>query len=150
MEVFRITTIKWANSLTPSGLAARWNSGGVSMIYAASSRSLACLENVVHRNKTSLTDYFRVMVIYIPDSLKTDILQVPDLPDGWYYSDETAYEKCRVFGNKWINSHDSAVLKVPSAIVKNEFNILINPLHKDFQKIKQIDNEPFFFDPRIK
>lgn len=150
MEVYRITLKKWTSNLFASGSAARWNSKGIGVVYSAASRSLACLENVVHRNKRGIAGNFGVMVIYIPDDIKQVVIAVQDLPDGWHLPNEDAYEKCRLFGDKWAISNESAILIVPSAIVKNEKNILLNPNHPDFSKIKLIDNEPFFFDPRIK
>ncbi len=131
-------------------MAARWNSDGVEVIYCANTRSLACLENVVHRNRHGLIDNFKVMVIYIPDDVKRSGISVSELPVDWHLHNEDAQLKCRFFGDKWVMDNESAVLAVPSAIIKNENNILINPNHDDFRKIKIIDTEPFFFDPRIK
>lgn len=151
MEIFRITTAKWANSLTASGFAGRWNSNGIKMIYAAGSRSLACLENIVHRGQLELAVEFRVMVIYVPDELHQVNFDVQLLPENWHNSGEAAYSMCRPFGDEWIRSKLSPVLRVPSAIMKNEYNFLVNPEHPDFRgNIKIIDTEPFFFDPRIK
>ena len=67
MEVFRIVHNKWSDKLTASGLPARWNSAGIFMIYTASSRSLACLENVVHMGSLDLVKPFVIMVISIPE-----------------------------------------------------------------------------------
>jgi RES domain-containing protein len=149
MELFRISLAKHS-TLSASGRAGRWNSNGVEMIYTASSRSLACLENIVHRNKHGLTDNFRIMVIFIPDNISRDLVKVSALPANWHLSDENTYTKCRVFGDKWINDNSSVILEVPSAIVKDENNFLINPSHDDFKEVRLVHTEPFFFDPRIK
>lgn len=150
MEAFRITTKKWANKLTASGFAARWNSEGIFVLYAAENRSLACLENLVHRNGFGLDDNFCVITISIPDNLKTAEISINDLPEGWDFQDEAAHLICRNFGNQWILDQRAAILKVPSAIVTNEFNILINPNHKDFDKIVIKSIEKFTFDNRLK
>ena len=150
MEAFRITTKKWANKLTASGFAARWNSEGIFVLYAAENRSLACLENLVHRNGFGLNDNFCVITIYIPDNLKTAEISIEDLPDSWDFQDEAAHLICRIFGNQWILDQRYVILKVPSAIVNNEFNILINPNHKDFDKIVIKSIEKFTFDHRLK
>jgi RES domain-containing protein len=149
MNVFRITLSKFA-SLTASGLGARWNSTGVEMIYTSSSLSLACLENIAHRKEHGRLLNYRTIIIDIPDIIPREIIRLPDLPGDWINFNKNSYSKCRVFGDNWINKGKSAVLQVPSAIIKTEFNYLINPSHSDFKKIKIISSEPFFFDPRIK
>jgi RES domain-containing protein len=150
MEVFRIVLPQWSVSLHASGKAARWNSNGVRVIYTSASRSLSCLENVVHHNNVELIDLFRTMVIYIPDDLYIETVKIPDLPVGWHLPDLKAYDLCQPFGDRWVNSGSSAVLKIPSALVKSEYNYLINVNHRNFPSIKLIDTEPFRFDPRIK
>ncbi|MCF8308113.1 MAG: RES family NAD+ phosphorylase [Bacteroidales bacterium] len=150
MEVYRISLSKWSHSLRASGRAARWNSEGREVIYAAASRSLACLENIVHRNSTELIDRFRVMVFYIPDHLKTETVYLTQLTEGWNSSNENAYRECRRIGDSWLNQKTAPLLKVPSSIIKNEFNYLLDPFHPDFKNIKLIDNEPFLFDSRLK
>ena len=150
MEVFRITHKKWSNCLSGSGFAARWNSQGIHIVYTADSRALACLENIVHRESKDLHLFFILMRIMIPPELKIIEILPGDLPDKWYYANEKAYKLCRPFGDLWIKSSDSAVLKVPSAIIPGEFNYLINPAHEDFKHISIISEESFFFDERIK
>ena len=150
MEVFRVTHKKRTKTLTASGFPARWNSEGAYVIYTAGSRALACLENVVHRGSSDLKVPFITMHISIPDVLFIKELLIADLPVGWNKTGEEGYNICRSFGDKWVSRLESAVLKVPSAIIPNDSNYLINPGHPDFQKIEVISEEPFFFDDRIK
>lgn len=150
MEVFRITHQKWANQLTASGYAARWNSNGVYIIYTAENRSLACLENLVHRNGFGLDADYCVMTITIPSSITILEIESSALPNGWNLADEKAHLLCRSFGDNWVKSQQSCCLIVPSAIIENEKNILINPNHKDFQKIKVSLTQSFSFDNRLK
>jgi RES domain-containing protein len=147
MLVYRITLEKYAGSLVASGNAARWNSKDVSMIYTASSRSLACLENIVHRTHLGSSDIFRVMVISIPDSMKIERISLKDLHPGWNEFDQYPYT--RSVGDQWISEGRSAILSVPSAIIQQEENFLLNPAHKDFRKITLEAIEPFAFDTRI-
>lgn len=150
MEVFRIVHKKWANELIASGFPARWNSKNIYTIYTAHSRSLACLENIVHQIGVKISnDNFRIMVIYIPDSIEISKIHLSALPDSWCHSGEESFEICRQFGDKWNIELQSAVLEVPSAIIKNEKNYLLNPQHKDFRNIKLLEVEPFIFDPRL-
>lgn len=150
MELYRITLAKWANELYATGKPARWNSGGVKVVYTASSRSLACLENIVHHTRLSLLQQFRIMVIYVPDDVYYENIALPNLPREWHKADLKSYDLCRPYGNEWVASNFSVLLRVPSALVKGEYNFLINMSHPDFKHITVVGKEPFFFDPRVK
>ncbi|NPA45302.1 MAG: RES family NAD+ phosphorylase [Chlorobi bacterium] len=150
MEVFRITKEKFSHNLYASGFGSRWNSEGNFVIYSASSRSLAALENIVHLGTLDIINYFRVMVIYIPDNLPILRINEINLPEEWYLKGEKGYEICRQIGDVWYKNKETAILQVPSVIVKNEFNFIINTKHPDYKKVKLINTESFFFDYRIK
>ena len=148
MIVYRITKAVYASQLVASGGAARWNGRGQFVIYTAATRALACLENVVHRSGEGLHDVFRVMVIEVPDDLTLETIAVSDLPADW--SDFQQYDTCQRIGGDWLRSGRSPVLRVPSAIIAQECNYLLNPAHPDFSRIQLLRTEPFLFDPRIK
>lgn len=149
MEVYRIVHTKWSDKLVASGYAARWNSNGLFVIYAAENISLACLENLVHRNGFGLDSDFSLMTITIPDDIAIVELKSTILPDIWNENNENAHLICRKYGDAWTRSQKSAVLIVPSAIIENEKNIIINTNHFDFTKIKIINIQPFSFDKRL-
>jgi len=90
------------------------------------------------------------MVIYIPDNATLVQISLRDLPIDWHKAGDKFYRKTRSKGDDWVAENKYLVLKVPSAIIKNEFNYLINPNHVDFDRIKLITIESFFFDSRIK
>lgn len=147
MQVFRITTAAWSDKLHASGKAARWNHPGMDVIYTSGSRSLACLENLVHRGTSASIGLFRTMVIEIPDPVgirNTDHLK---FPADWFSDPSRSWS--RTTGSEWIGAGRSAVLRVPSAIIPEEYNFLINPKHPDFSKIRLLRTETFRFDPRI-
>ncbi len=148
MLVYRIIIAKYSDKLRPSGRAARWNPNDVEVIYTASSRSLACLENVVHRNKLGLSQVFDILTIKCPDNIKPEIIHLKDLPLNWIDFDQM--HKTQSIGEQWIKDSRSAILSVPSSIVNEEVNYLLNPNHKDFEQIKIIKKQPFIFDSRIK
>lgn len=148
MEVYRITLARWANSLVASGRAARWNSADRFVIYTASSRALACLENVVHRTGRGLQADFRAICISIPDMIPIQQIDLASLPANW--DDFERYTYCQQIGDAWLLGGKTAVLQVPSAIVPTETNYLINPQHPDFAFIEIVRVEPFRFDSRIK
>lgn len=148
MLVYRITKAQYADRLVASGGAARWNSRGRLVIYTAASRALACLENVVHRSGEGLQDTFRVMVIEVPDTLAVETITLESLPADWFAF--TAYSYCQQLGDDWLQRTASPVFRVPSAIIAEEWNYLLNPAHPDFGRITLLQTEPFVFDPRIK
>ncbi|HEY9194646.1 MAG TPA: RES family NAD+ phosphorylase [Mucilaginibacter sp.] len=148
MLVYRIALTKYADKLVASGRAARWNPNDVDMIYTASSRSLACLENVVHRNQLGLTMAFNVMTIEVPDSLTITTVSLTDLPANWHSFDQVPFTQ--YIGEKWTREKKSAILAVPSSIIEEEINYLLNPEHEDFKLIRLLKSEPFVFDKRLK
>lgn len=148
MLVYRITKAVYADRLVASGGAARWNSRGQFVIYTAATRALACLENVVHRSGEGLLANFRVMVIELPNLLTIETISPETLPINWF--DFQQYDACQRLGEEWLRNGRSAIMKVPSAIIPNEWNFLLNPAHPDFARITLLRTEPFVFDPRIK
>jgi RES domain-containing protein len=148
MLVYRIALAKYATALKASGRAARWNPNEVEMIYTASSRSLACLENVVHRNKAGLNDNFKVMIIDAPDNLAIAQIYLNDLPADWRAFNHMPYTQ--TLGAQWIKENKTAILQVPSSIIDGETNYLLNPNHTDFGLVKLLRVEDFVFDVRIK
>ncbi|CAN5802687.1 RES family NAD+ phosphorylase [soil metagenome] len=147
MIVFRITTEKWSKALSASGYAARWSSRGHFAIYTAESRSLACLENLVHRSGEGNNALYKVMVIDIPNAIASETINVDTLKKNWHVFDNYSY--CQNIGNKWLDEMKTAILKVPSVIIQKEHNYLINPNHPDFAKIKLLSTEDFDFDQRF-
>jgi len=148
MEVFRIVQKKHSGTLTASGKPARWNSDGVHILYASSSRSLSCLENLIRRGSIGPGSIFECMIIFIPDKLINKI-NLSAIPKGWDGRDAASYGICRKIGDAWTAGNKSLALQVPSAIIKDEFNYLINVNHPDKDKIKLIGTEPFQFDPAL-
>ena len=147
MIVYRITTDKWCRNLQASGNSARWNSRGSFMIYAAGSRALACLENIVHRSGEMSGKIYKVMLIEIPVSLEIQEIKKSNLHKDW--KSLTNYSYCQQKGNQWLKEGTTCILKVPSVIIDEEFNYLINPQHNQFKKIKLADVEEFSFDARF-
>ena len=148
MLVYRITLAKYSGKLIASGRAARWNPNEVEMIYTASSRSLACLENVVHRDKLGLSLVFNILTLECPDTIEIKTIQLKNLPANWIDFDQMYLTQ--KIGEKWVKDNGSAILQVPSSIVSEEVNYLINPKHPDFGRIKIVKTQPFVFDSRIK
>jgi len=148
MFAYRISLTKYSGQLIASGNAARWSSKDIKVIYTASSCSLACLENVVHRSQEDLSQEFNVLTIYIPDTLEIKTISLNDLASDWNHYDRIS--NTRIIGDNWVKENRTAILQVPSSIVHEEVNYLINPGHTDFKYIKLVKTQPFIFDGRIK
>lgn len=124
----------------------RWNSPGVLVSYASGSVSLAILEILVHLDAAALLPSYSLRAVEFDESL-TEQLVAAALPRGW--RDYPAPPELRALGDAWIASGRSVVLRVPSAIVPDESNYLLNPVHPDFGRIRLYPPEPFRWDPRI-
>ena len=147
MNVYRITTAKWADKISGSGYPARWNSKGVYVIYTASSRALACLENIAHRSGEGLHQGFKIIEIEIPDHVSKQKIDPGGLPVEWYKTEQ--YHVCREIGDRWIEEENSLLLEVPSSIIREETNVLINPHHPEFKEVKIAAIHDFRFDERL-
>lgn len=150
MLVFRLTRKKYPIELSGKGSARsgnRWNSKGTEIIYCADSRALAMAEVAVHLTVATLPGDFVMMEIFIPDDVSMVQLIEDDLHEGWNsYPHLVSTQK---HGDEFIRSNRACVLKVPSAVVKGDYNYLINPRHSDFTKISIRDVYDFPFDHRI-
>jgi RES domain-containing protein len=145
MEIFKICKEKYAQNLQASGVSNRWNKKDEFVIYAASSRSLATLETVVHRSGINIAHKYKMLKININDSIFVKEISSNDLPAKWESLE--AYVDLQEIGSKWYQSNESVVLKVPSVIIKEEFNFVINTKHPFFEEnVKLAAIEDFFWD----
>ena len=134
MLVYKIAHKNYAHTLTASGISGRWASSGKMVIYAAESTPLAFLENMVRRQGVGFNDDFKTVIIEIPDDLEVEFISVKDLTVGW--RNFKIYTFCQQLGDRWYNAMKKPVLKVPSAILLEYSNYVINTLHAGFSKIK--------------
>lgn len=150
MELYRLVNKKFPIELSGIGASitgARWNSKGIEVIYAAQSRALAMAEVAVHLTLSTLPKGFVMLSIHVPDDITIEIVAVENLEKGWNsFPERVTTQK---IGDIFLKSKENCVLKVPSAVVKGDFNFLINPYHKDFEKIAIIQQDDFPFDHRI-
>lgn len=149
MEVYRIAKESFTKKLVASGLANRWNKDDQFLLYTGSSRSLATLELVVRRKSIALAADYRVMIISIGDeeNLFTTVSQ-SNLPENW--RSIIAYPQLQQIGSDWYKSKQSLILKVPSAIISQEYNFVINTKHPDFEsKVSLVRTENYFWDERL-
>jgi len=147
MLIFRVGHKNYATSLTASGVAGRWASAGKKVIYAAESIPLALLENMVRRQGVGFNQDFKIVVIEIPDDISVTTIPIQKLKPGW--RDFRDYSICQLLGNKWFDGQETCLLKVPSAVIPESHNYVINTLHPDFSRIKIIQVSDLVPDERI-
>ncbi len=122
----------------------RWNEKGHRMVYTSATASLAVLETFVHLGLNAKSTAHVILEIEIPDEL---IEQASGLPSEW--KESPVLEAYQDFGSKWLLSGRSAALKIPSAIIEQEYNYLLNPEHPDFSRISVLNTLEYGFDERM-
>jgi len=116
------------------------------VIYASTSLSLAAVETFVNLEPNLRPADLVSIKGAIPDAIRTITFDVKALPARWR---QTRAESLHRFGDEWIRDGRSATLLVPSAAIRGEWNVLLNPAHTEFSKIEFQDPEPFEFDARM-
>jgi RES domain-containing protein len=148
MEAWRITRArKSKDAFSGEGarlFGGRWNSQGIRMVYAAGSRSLAILEVLAHLTKAAPLNNYVLYRIECDDSL---VQTLSDLPQDWNSEPPTSVSQS--IGDAWVRSATHPVLSVPSAIVPEERNYLLNPAHSDFSRIVIEEPVAYRIDPRL-
>lgn len=150
MEAYKLSRAKFATPLSGKGAAikgARWNSIGVELIYLASNRSLAMAEVAVHFTLATIPSDYVMQTIYIPDNISIKKMNESALPKDWNTFPHPA--STQAIGDKFVLANKYCVMQIPSAVTQGDYNILINPNHIDFSKIKIISTSKFPFDKRI-
>lgn len=150
MIVYRLSRTKYANDLTGEGArlnGGRWNNKLVPCIYTAESRALAVLEYTVNVNIDDIPRTLSLVIIEIPNKNILELNEA-DLPGNWQQS--PAPSSTRQFGTRLLIEAKTAVIKLPSVVIAQEFNYILNPVHPDSKNFKILDVQDFVFDVRIK
>lgn len=139
-----------ANDLSGTGAkmtGGRWNSKGTPVVYSAANIALATLETVHYLSGGGLP-YNRYLVrIDIPDAVWAARRVLDPLPGGG--DAIPAGMTARTAGDAWIASGETALLLVPSVIVPDEYNVLINPRHGDAAGTVATTLKRWIYDPRF-
>ncbi len=150
MIVYRLSKKKYCEDLSGKGaelIGRRWNSKGVAMLYTAESRALCVLEIAVHMPLGLLPDDFFMITIELPENALITQISTKVLPHDWNnFPNGTATQE---IGNQFVSENKFLAMKVPSAAVQGDNNVLINPRHPMFGKVKIKEISPFTFDDRL-
>ena len=150
MIVYRITKKEHLTLDGRGGLygLGRWHRKGNLVVYTSEHASLAAWEKIVHlANFENLPNDLFLVKIEIPDNIEIQTVPQMTMIEGWDsfpYINETLN-----YGTSFLRKNEHLALKVPSAIVPDEYNVILNPLHPDIHRCKTISTVPFIFDKRI-
>jgi RES domain-containing protein len=148
--VYRLAKTKYIQDLTGTGArlyGGRWNHKGTSMVYTATSRSLATVEFLVHVPLSLLPRDLSIATLHIPDTLISQTLAVSALPPEWRtYPGPVALAD---LGTAWATSLKTLLLQVPSVVVEHEWNMLMNPLHPDMVQVEMAHVDAYTLDNRL-
>lgn len=149
MIVYNIRKQEYSKKLIASGFSNRWNRDDEYVIYTSSSRALAMLELLVHRSGLDLGKGFRLLEIKLSITEKDiEEIRVEKLVKNWQSIE--AYSQEQKIGSEWHKRFDKLILKVPSVVIPQEYNYVINTRHKDFEKKVKLELiEEIDFDRRI-
>ncbi len=148
MYVYRISKCRYIDDLSGTGASlhsGRWHHKGTFILYTAQSASLAMLESVVHI--TTMVQLNLCMVcLDIPEESIASI-STEQLPDNWFINPPP--DSIKQTGDRFIKNKKHLALKVPSAVMPEEFNVLLNPSHPHFKKIKILYSRTLRLDERL-
>ena len=125
----------------------RWNSKGSPVVYCSTSIALATLETVHYLRGGGLPFNRYLVRIAIPDVVWDARQVLEPFPGGW--DAIPAGLSGKRAGDGWIAAGKSALLLVPSVIVPDEYNVLLNPRHADAAAITASTVRRWSYDPRF-
>jgi len=125
--------------------AGRWHHAGMPVVYLAESPAGALIETCVHLSANDVPPSFTLLKILGPD-LAFDEIGITRLGHDWPASQGTT----RDLGSGWLKRGSSALLRVPSALVPETANYLLNPAHADAAHFQIEASFIYPFDARIK
>jgi RES domain-containing protein len=140
MKIYRMhRAVRAAGDYTGAMLAGgRWNPIGTPMLYAAQHLSLACVEVLVHLDKSQL-----------PAHYVWSRTELPETPGTLPFCDLNRIVSCQAAGHSWVSAGNELAIQVPSVVIPEEVNILLNPNHAGYRDLVWSEARPFRFDPRL-
>lgn len=150
MFVYRIARTSYIQDLSGTGakrFGGRWNNKGIALLYTSQHRSLAILELLVNTGMQALPKDLSMLKLKLPKLNSSSEITAADLPGNW--RNTPAPFQLAEMGSEWIISNSALTLHVPSAVVPEEKNILVNPNHPDFKKLRIESVSSFKIDSRL-
>jgi RES domain-containing protein len=124
----------------------RWNRQGVRVVYTSPSLALAAVETFIHLEPNLRPHDLVSIEAVLPNEISVEKLDLDSLPRKWHALE---YDSLRKLGGAWIVAGKTVALNAPSAAIRGEWNVLVNPAHPDFRRLKIEKPKPFEFDLRM-
>ena len=147
MIVYRFSHPKYADDISGTGaklVGGRWNLPGIALVYTSATISLALLEVLVNATTLEQLQVIQLMEIELPETAVHEVNNAK-LKKNWWND----FEYTQWMGTEILQSHAPLIIKCPSAVVDKEHNILLNPNHAQFNKVKIKASNSFRFDERL-
>ena len=147
MELYRITQEPYSNDLSRI-FGGRWNSEGHYALYTSANRSLALLETLAHvpaklfRNKKYI-----LVTVFLPDKAPLKFIEEKDLPNNWDALD--IQHVTQKIGDNFLEEQKCLLFRVPSVLMPEEFNYIINPQYPSMKQVKIIHQREVRFNDRL-
>lgn len=140
MKLYRMhRSARDAGDYTGAMLAGgRWNPIGTPMLYTAQHLSLACIEVLVHLDKSQL-----------PRNYVWSSTELSNTPGALLIENLNRVASCQAAGHLWVSSGNQLAIKVPSIVIPEESNVLLNPGHAGYRDLVWSEPRLFRFDPRL-
>ncbi|MFW2478404.1 MAG: RES family NAD+ phosphorylase [Sediminibacterium sp.] len=148
MILYRFAHHQFAEDLSGTGAklkGGRWNNAGTAVLYTSSSISLALLEVLVNTGSFDMLQLFKLMQLTLPDDAPVYSIETKTLKKSWHHD----FEYTQWMGSEIIQDKNTLAIACPSAIVPQEKNFLLNPAHKDYNRIRLKEVSNFHFDERL-
>lgn len=128
-------------------VSGRWHTRGRRVVYCAENPAAALLEILVHFEIEirDLPARSRLLKLEVPDDVQVERVLLDELPRDWLDKNEAT----RTIGDAWLATGSTALLTVPSAIVPQTLNVLLNPAHQDARRMVIVQASEHLIDPRL-
>jgi RES domain-containing protein len=149
MRLWRIAQRKYALDRLCAGAAlygGRWNPIGLPALYCGASIAICALEKFVHVGAAPLPPLVLVAVD-VPDTIVMWTPAASELPPGW--DDMPTSASAQALGRTWLERQETLAMRVPSAVLPEESNVIVNPRHADYARVAMTVVRPFSFDGRM-
>lgn len=150
LKVYRLTKNKFLHDLSGEGArlyGGRWNRKGDALLYFSENLSLCVLELLTRMDYEFITNDYSFMEAEVPSALVASFTNPEGVIKNWRANPPIS--ATQDYGSNWLSTDSSLGMSVPSAVLPSELNILINPNHKLFSKLKVLKSSPLDLDKRI-
>ncbi len=150
MKIYRLTKTNYINDLSGEGarlFGGRWNKKGAPLLYFSEHLSLCVLELLTRIDFEFLTSDYSFLEVEVPSSLILTLRKPEVITENW--RSNPPISNTQDYGSIWIKNNKTLGLAVPSSVLPFESNILINPNHKQFSKIKILRKGILDIDSRV-